>query len=477
MVSRVQAVAASLGVFVATLAGAQPQIVNVCAQLKWRRLQTNYPTTAVGTTNGGIGPFNSQYYANLVYNPIAQEHILFGGGPNGWTLRPETWSLRLNGTSFANYTGTWTLLRTGSEAAPVQNPPPRYLGSDLIWDAPRNRLVMYGGRRNSVTTTQPPWNFNDLWEWRLNATTWEWNLLNQDALLDPPIPSTSALEGDDGHVLLDGGTQSADLLLVGKSHQPAIPAIVLRTFRLDTATNTWVDAQTPGLPFATLDHAMGVTLDGYPSFFGGKTTTAGPAINPDGYVFRNSTPQTWNPEPQLFGTRSELPPSFFGKMVAFPPPLQVAVHVGGTFWNGASYQGLSPDTFVLRYHPSGGAGSISGFATGFFQNANAKLQVPMVWGDLSFDAGHCVAVAYSGNAVWIGEPFCRADYDRDGLVTSADLTQYLSDYFSSGNSYDCLDVDDGSFNGVPDTALDMNDLIYFQLIHADAMNNGCPGCP
>jgi hypothetical protein len=110
-------------------------------------------TTWTEVAPSGPSPAPRSGYA-LAYDPVHAVTVLHGGVsleglPNfGSTLYGDTWAW--NGTS-------WTLLATSGPSARDEH--------KMIWDAARQRIVLFGGRGDGSNDF-----LGDLWEW--DGTTW-----------------------------------------------------------------------------------------------------------------------------------------------------------------------------------------------------------------------------------------------------------------------------------------------------------------
>jgi hypothetical protein len=110
-------------------------------------------TTWTEVAPSGPSPAPRSGYA-LAYDPVHAVTVLHGGvsltGPPNFdrTLYGDTWGW--NGTS-------WTLLTTSGPSARDEH--------KMIWDAARQRIVLFGGRGDSSNDF-----LGDLWEW--DGTTW-----------------------------------------------------------------------------------------------------------------------------------------------------------------------------------------------------------------------------------------------------------------------------------------------------------------
>jgi hypothetical protein len=133
----------------------------------------------------GTGP-GARFDSAMVYDPIRNEGILFGGCAPGWVPNSETWAYRRGPSG-----GTWTLL------APATSPAPR-CSHTMAWDGARGEIVMFGG----YTAGGPG---NEMWSW--NGTTWKQDTPSSggpgprvDAVMawDPTSARTILFGGGDG---------------------------------------------------------------------------------------------------------------------------------------------------------------------------------------------------------------------------------------------------------------------------------------
>ena len=109
------------------------------------------------------GEFLFRVYAPAVYDPVRHRAILFGGIEFGGSLANDVWVQDLD-----SRTG-WTLLTTTGLL-----PPPRY-GHGAIYDAVRDRLLIFGGYGGPCDLDEvETCDLNDLWALSLSGIpTWE----------------------------------------------------------------------------------------------------------------------------------------------------------------------------------------------------------------------------------------------------------------------------------------------------------------
>lgn len=97
-------------------------------------------------------PPTPRYQHAAIYDPVGDRMIVIGGDDG--QDRSDVWALALGGTP------TW------SSIVPNGTPPPGRYGHSALYDAPRSRVVMFGGRADSVV-------FADTWELSLDgAMVW-----------------------------------------------------------------------------------------------------------------------------------------------------------------------------------------------------------------------------------------------------------------------------------------------------------------
>jgi hypothetical protein len=163
-------------------------------------------TTWSQVTTAGTPPYPRDGAAGI-YDPVGDRMIVFGGfNPDFFNpYLDELWALSLSGTP------TWTQL------FPAGTPPPGRRDHIAVWDAPRQRMLIFGGR----TAAGNPGLANDVWALNLAGPP-QWQQLSPAGTpptgrTDPAgayIPSQDALviygglgtSTNDGWRLLLGGT-------------------------------------------------------------------------------------------------------------------------------------------------------------------------------------------------------------------------------------------------------------------------------
>ena len=192
-------------------------------------LDLNGPPAWSQLTPAGIGP-SARYAHSLIYQPGQDRVILFGGYDG--VFRNDVWALSLAGTP------TWTQL------APAGVAPAGRWASAVVYDAMRNRMVVFGGWDGFSA-------HNDAWALSLGATpTW-----TQLAPTDPPPDPRANIEGaydPAGDRLIvtagfDPGTESfySDTwqLSFGSSPTPALVSLVSARAEPGRA---WIEWQVAG---------------------------------------------------------------------------------------------------------------------------------------------------------------------------------------------------------------------------------------
>ncbi len=87
--------------------------------------------------------------APLVYDPVARRLYIFGGRGSG--LRNDLWAYSLNQAGWV-------------ELSPAGGPPDARLGHTMVFDPVRRRLVVFGGQAAGF--------FNDVWVYDIAANSW-----------------------------------------------------------------------------------------------------------------------------------------------------------------------------------------------------------------------------------------------------------------------------------------------------------------
>ncbi|MCR9246832.1 MAG: hypothetical protein NXI31_17505 [bacterium] len=165
---------------------------------------------------------------SAAFDPIQARFLIHGGLQSGPTMSlDDTWAF--DGAA-------WTQL------APATTPPPRW-GHRMVLDTRRLRIVMFGGRSPTLTTTA-----NDTWEW----TGTDWIQINTPNSPNPRAFYSMAFDERRGRVVLYG-TQSGSVFSGGDE-----------TWEYDGTT--WLQINTPftppGLetPAMAYDRGRGVTV-------------------------------------------------------------------------------------------------------------------------------------------------------------------------------------------------------------------------
>jgi|GEM_PF-1626482 len=147
------------------------------------------PVSWINLTSSTATAPESRWLAALVYDPVDQYVLLFGGCHNCVTS-----PYSLDGDTWAYSGGTWTQLN------PSQSPAPRY-APGIAWDAADGYAVLFGGYNGNFYA------FNDTWTF----VHGQWSNITGSTGLTPKgawrMPMT--YDGGDGYVLMYGGTDGA----------------------------------------------------------------------------------------------------------------------------------------------------------------------------------------------------------------------------------------------------------------------------
>jgi hypothetical protein len=191
---------------------------------------------AVWTNITGTGP-GPRFGAAMVDDPARSNLILFGGGAGAIEpddVSPDTWTF--NGT-------TWT-------RAATTGPTPRDLPA-MVYDSVRQKVVLFGGRTNSVGAGTETF-LSDTWEW--DGTAW-----TQRTTAHAPSPRFRAAAAFDAQrcvMVLYGGSSNIP-------NGPPIPSGELWEYNGVDWTLRTIAGTTPGPRFgsaAAFDASRGVTV-------------------------------------------------------------------------------------------------------------------------------------------------------------------------------------------------------------------------
>jgi hypothetical protein len=223
-------------------------------------------------TPAGMPP-SGRFVPSMIYDPVRDRLLVFGGTSAGPTYYNEVWQLALSGTP------TWSLVTTAG------TPPSGRYAHVAIYDPVRDRMLIYGGENNTVRFTQ-------LWQLALNGTpTWLQLHPLGDAITIPAPHTPSAVYDPVADRVLfyggyDGNTRSRlTSLSLGTSpliwtrvsdnplvvpprdwhsavYDPDVPRMLLTGGQLDNAvtpTSTYALALDGGL-------SLDLTISDYPYF-------------------------------------------------------------------------------------------------------------------------------------------------------------------------------------------------------------------
>ncbi len=241
-------------------------VSGVCSGRAWTQITTTTKPAA-------------RYGASLAFDSVRHKVVLFGGS-NGSTVFGDTWE----------YDGTnWTLVASTGPSAR------QYAG--LAYDPVGQRTLLYGG---TPQTTAP---ISDMWSWNGSA----WTQLSPTNL--PPGRAWPGMVYD-----------SVRQLLVLFGGENSSGTAVNETWEFNVATDTWAQNTPAGTPPARFvlgllayDPSRQRTVN-----FGGYSSGAvGQTLEYDG--------GTW-----ATATTTGTPPNMWAGTMAFDPPSQTVVLVGGT---------------------------------------------------------------------------------------------------------------------------------------------------
>ncbi len=193
----------------------------------------------------------------IAYDPATRQIYLFGGQANEFLN--DLWVYSMDQKSWSQVSVSGTL-------------PPARLGHTLLWDAKRNRLVMFGGQSRSF--------FSDVWAFDVARGSWT-QLSRDDAGPSRRYSHSAILEpGRDRMVISHGFTSS------GRFDD---------TWAFDLANNSWRNLTPSGTkPFRRcLHHAVYDAERSQMLIFGGCASGFGPCPLGDLWAFDLNT-NTWS---------------------------------------------------------------------------------------------------------------------------------------------------------------------------------------
>lgn len=259
--------------------------------------------------------------AAMAYDAGRGQVVLFGGASKN---------------SVAQFDDTWTYDGHGwRELAPSFSPPGRN-GHALAYDAKRARVVLFGGRANSLST-----GFDDTWLW--DGTTW----IQAPHAAAGPVPRvypTMAYDSARDVVVMFGGTLPGDLVNVELGD----------TWEWDGAT--WIERMPSSRPPTQTGHAM--TYD--PSR--GVIVLVGREVaNPLAVVWEFDG-STW-----VRKARTPAPPARDFASIGYDSTHRTIVYAGGIAgatlgdawsWDGQTWSSVVP--LVARAHAASASDPIHG---------------------------------------------------------------------------------------------------------------------
>lgn len=222
----------------------------------WELTLSGTPTWSAITPQG-VAPLTRVAHA-AIYDPVRDRMLVFGGVSSNGAMN-DVWQLTLAGTP------TWT------EIEPAGTPPRGRQDHTMVYDAERDRVLMYGGSDGTA--------FQDLWALNLAGDP-TWTEVAQDGI-SPPARNHHVAIFDAQHdrmVVFGGGNNS----------------YLNDTWAFDVLARNWTPLTSDVLPSERLDHsALYDPIRDRMIVFGGLT---------DGNVFLNdvfalslSGVSTWTP--------------------------------------------------------------------------------------------------------------------------------------------------------------------------------------
>lgn len=275
---------------------------------RWRRL---LPT---GT------PPSVRRLHTAVYDPNQDRVILFGGGiyTSSWNANNEVWALQLSGQE------QWVKIN------PAGTPPVARVASVAVFDALRNRMLLYGGAYPNGTL------LGDMWALSFNGTP-TWTQISPTTPIGPRAYAVAFLDSLRDRMVVMGGAQF--------SNQGYQSLSDTWTVILGTGT-VWNQLATVGTPPTVYLHAGAYDpLHDQLVVFGGYDSYASQyRQGPWRLRFGLATP-TWS-----FGPQSgSVPPAGGGQVMVYDP-IADAMRIFGGWGGGAST--VSQNTWTLWLHPS-----------------------------------------------------------------------------------------------------------------------------
>ena len=149
-------------------------------------------------------PPAEQFWHTAVYDPAGDRMIVYGGFSSdaGNPSIGDVWTLTLSGTP------TWTLL------TPTGTPPPTRGAHAAILDAPRNRMIVFGGESNE---SGPGSVLNDVWALSLSGGG-SWSAIVPSGTLPARRGWTSAIfDAPRNRMVVFGGFVDEDSIQIDRS--------------------------------------------------------------------------------------------------------------------------------------------------------------------------------------------------------------------------------------------------------------------
>ena len=264
------------------------------------------------------GPLPSQapswrYLQSAAFDETRKVLMMFGGlsqDPNIPNLMalPDLWE-------WDSATGMWTNRRP----TPPGDKPFRRAGAGIVFDAVRNKLVMFGGRSTVVA------NYADIWDWDL--TNGFVDRTNSDVGPSPRSQHGMVFEKSTGKVLLFGGGV-AQWGPTGADDQTSVSVAYGDTWEWNPLTGNWTELQPAHAPSARYDSAL--VWDSKRN----RAVLFGGMEKPQADLSGVPKQDTWEWDPNTPGWTDrtiggDKPSPRYGHAMAYDPGRGVSVLVGG----------------------------------------------------------------------------------------------------------------------------------------------------
>ena len=213
------------------VAGRMIQFGGELAFQVWTNEVVSYSLSSLASppmVDSTVGSPTARVAPRAVWDPVRDRMLMFGGYDG--LYRNEIWEYRTRPTP------AWTQLATSG------TPPTGRFAGGLVFDAPRDRLLMFGGYGGDTTLTS----LNDLWELPLSgpsALTW-----------NPLSPAGDTVSARWGFVMLPDPARNR-VLLFGGGSDAALPTADVYSLDLSGPTPSWSLLPAGPGPSARIIHA------------------------------------------------------------------------------------------------------------------------------------------------------------------------------------------------------------------------------